>query len=153
MRISILLPLLFTQVALAAPPLIPPSGLTPQQVIAHRQGTDINARHTAAQNVVGSRADQFSALNPGSGQARAIFSSTVLSSSNQVALGSSGVSGANNLSSAYIDYLNKGTGTTNNIQPIPNPFASTISKSKLEGMIFLSAPNAKNSSDGKFMPK
>lgn len=144
MKIGILLPLLFTKVALAAPPLIPPSGLTPQQVIAHRQGADINARHTAAQNVVGSRVDQFSVLNPGSGQARAIFNSTVLGASNQVALGSSGVSGANNLSSAYIDYLNKGAAVTNtNPQATPSPFATKVEKSQTQGMIFLSNPNAR----------
>ncbi len=150
MRIGILLPLLSTQVVLAAPPLIPPSGLTPQQVIAHRQGTDINARHTAAQNVVGSRADQFSVLNPGSGQARAIFNNTVLSSSNQVAQGSSGVSGANNLSSAYIDYLNKGAAVTNtNPQATLSPFATKVEKSQTQGMIFLSNPNARIGSEGK----
>lgn len=150
MRIGILLPLLSTQVVLATPPLIPPSGLTPQQVIAHRQGADINARHTAAQNVVGSRADQFSALNPGSGQARAIFNNTVLSVSNQVAQGSSDISGANNLSSAYIAYLNKGAVVTNaNPQKTPSPFATKVEKSQTQGMIFISNPNARIGSEGK----
>jgi hypothetical protein len=150
MKISILPPLLFAGVALAAPPLIPPSGLTPQQVAAHRQGADINARHTAAQNIVGSRADQFSALNIGSGQARSIFNNTVLSASNQVVLGSSSVSSANNLSSAYISYLSKGANASNiNPQNTSNPFAMKVEKSQTQGMIFLSNPSTPIGSENK----
>ena len=136
MRIGILFSLLFTQVVLAAPPLILPSGLTPQQVIAYRQGADINARHTAAQNVIGSRADEFSTINPGSGQARSLFNNTVMSASNQVG-SQAGELVIGNFSSVYKAFTDKGLDVRAMPLKISNPFPSNITKSQVQGLPFL----------------
>ncbi|MBU3590002.1 hypothetical protein [Polynucleobacter sp. 80A-SIGWE] len=138
MKIAFLIPLFGCATAVAAPPVVGPGGLTPQQVIAHRQGVDIGARHSAAQSVAGSRADEYSAMSPGSSQARFLFNSTVMDaigqSSNQ-----SGLPSANNLSSAYISFIEKDVGTNANDKVPPNPFASKVEKSQVQGMVFLNS--------------
>jgi hypothetical protein len=121
---------------LAAPPVIPPGGLTPAQMIAVRQGVDINIRHTAAQNVTGARGDEYSAMNPGSGQARSIFNSTVMNSLNlHNAQPNVGPNAAlNEFSKAYAE---QGIATSLAPMETPQPFASKVAKSQLMGMPFL----------------
>ncbi len=122
--------------ALAAPPIIPPGGLTPAQIIAVRQGADINIRHTAAQNVTGARGDEYSTMNPGSGQARSIFNSTVMNSLNlhNTQPSVSPNAALNAVSKAYAE---QGIATSLAPMETPQPFASKVAKSQLTGMPFL----------------
>ncbi len=105
--------------ATAAPPAVAPGGLTPLQIIAHRQ-----------------RSDESAAINPGSGQARFLFNSTVINSNSQ-STNQPKFSSANNLSSAYIDYLDEGASA--NVNAVANPFASKVAKSHVQGMVFLNS--------------
>jgi hypothetical protein len=120
--------------ALAAPPVIPPGGLTPEQIIAHRQGVDINARQTAAQNVVGSRSDEYSAMNPGSGQARFLFNTMVVNSSISSTTQTSPIPG-NRLSAAFKGFVSGSNQASSLIGE--SPIASKIESSKVQGMVFL----------------
>lgn len=161
MKKLLLIALFGSASAMAAPPVIAPGGLTPQQIIAHRQGVDIGARHTAAQSVAGSRSDEFAAINPGSSQARFLFNSTVLNSNNQNTT-QPGLSSANNLSSAYIAYIEKSGGINSVDKVALNPFASKVEKSQVQGMVFLKSanetqiglvPNVTKQSNNELQPK
>ena len=134
-RIIILL--LFSSVSvLAAPPIVPPAGLMAGQIIAHRQGIDLTARQSAAQNVVGSRSDEYSTQNIGSGQARAVFNNTVMSASNQFGYQST-VTPNTNLSSTYKEFLKNQVQMGASSLTAPTPFATRVEKSQTQGMIFL----------------
>jgi hypothetical protein len=136
---KIALTLIFACVsAMAAPPVVAPGGLTQQQMIAHRQGVDIGARHSAAQSVAGSRSDEYAAINPGSGQARFLFNSTVMNSIGQNS-SQPGLSSANSLSSAYISYVEKGAATNGIQKVVPNSYTSRVEKSQVQRMVFLDA--------------
>jgi len=126
--------------ALAAPPVIGPGGLTPQQITAHRQGVDIGARHSAAQSVAGSRSDEFAAINPGSSQARFLFNTTVINSTGQSS-SQTALPSANNLSSVYLSFIEKSIATNTSANSATNPFASKIEKSQVQGMVFLKPAN------------
>lgn len=138
MKTAFLILLFSCVAAVAAPPVVPPGGLTPQQIIAHRQGVDIGARHSAAQSVAGSRSDEYSAMSPGSSQARFLFNSTVINTFGQSS-SQSGLPSANNLSSAYISFIEKGASANANDKVATNPFASKVEKSQVQGMVFLNS--------------
>jgi len=140
MRKILLIALFGSASAMSAPPVIAPGGMTPQQIISHRQGIDIGARHSAAQSVAGSRSDEFAAINPGSSQARFLFNNTVLNPNSQTST-QPGLSSANNLSSAYISFIDKSV-SANAIDKVAlNPFASKVEKSQVQGMVFLKSAN------------
>lgn len=121
---------------LAAPPLVPPSGMTSDQLMAHQKGAAIGIRHSAAQNVIGSRADDYSVINPGSGQARFFFNSTVLSASNQIGYQTNALL-TPNFSSVYQNILQTKitVNTSRSINPtLPNPGTQI---SQVHGMVFI----------------
>ena len=122
--------------AIAAPPLVLSGGLTSSQINAQREGMEINARQSAAQNVVGSRGDEFSVLNPGSGQARSIFNSTVMSANNLVGT-LPGLTSNVNLSTVYKAYVDKRGQKTLNPDTAPKPFDSKVAKSQVQGIVFV----------------
>jgi len=136
MKMLLLVLMLVSEVALAAPPIVTPSGLTPGQIIAHRQGVDIGARNATSQNVVGSRGDEYSVLNPGSGQARSLFNSTVMNAGNQ-ATSQPGFTVGNGLSTAYKGYVQDIKNQGSIVEGSPKPFASKVGASRIQGMIFL----------------
>lgn len=122
--------------AVAAPPISGPGVLTTQQIIAHRQGVDIEARRSAAETIAGSRADEFTPFNPGSSLARFLFNATVINSIPQN-VGQPGFPTGINLSSSYIDLIEKGTANNVDLTTHQNPFGSKIEKSQIQGLIFL----------------
>jgi hypothetical protein len=122
--------------ALAAPPVIGPGGLTPQQIITHRQGVDIGPRHSAAQSVAGSRLDEFAAINPGSSQARFLFNTTVVNVNNQ-SPNQPAFPSANNLNSTYLNLIEKNPPSNLSTNTYSNPFSPRLEKSQLQGMVFL----------------
>lgn len=135
MKNLLIFPFLLSGVTLAAPPLIPPGGLTQQQIIAQRQEANVSARHTAAQNVVGSRLDEFSTLNPGSGQARALFNNTVMSAFNQQSAQPS-IGLDKNFSAVYRAFASTINADAESALS-SNPFALKIARSQVNGMPFL----------------
>jgi len=134
--------LLFCSIGvLAAPPIVGPRGLTPGEAIAQRQGAlFVDARQGISQNTLGSRLDEFSLLNPGSLQSRFLFNSTVLAanqSSPQI-----GYLSGNNLNAAYKKFL--ATQHEFLIAEQSKPFASTVAKSQVQGMVFIKATPSGN---------
>lgn len=129
--------LLFVSIgAIAAPPLVPPQGLRADQFISHQTGIRIGPKHSVSQNIVGARSDEYSAINPGSSQARFLFNSTVMNASGQI--NTQFIIPSNSIlvstdAQLFQNKLEAKTGTLT----VSDPFSTNVVKSKVHGMIFL----------------
>ncbi|MBU3622133.1 hypothetical protein [Polynucleobacter sp. AP-Latsch-80-C2] len=129
-----LLLLVGTEVLAAAPPVIGPEGPTSEQINAQHQGKlSINAALGISQNVAGSKVDEYSAMNPGANQARFLLNTVASNAIIQAPqLG--------DRNSGYLKMVNRDSVLNHgNRKAIETraPFASNITKSQLQGMVFL----------------
>jgi len=129
-----LLLLVSTEVLAAAPPVIGPEGPTTEQINAQHQGKFlINAALGVSQNVTGSKVDDYSAMNPGANQARFLFNTAISNTIIQVPQ-------VGGLNSDYLKMANRDlVSNLENRKAIKTrtPFASNVTKSQLQGMVFL----------------
>ena len=128
--------LFFTSGAVfAAPPTMPPNGATLAQVIADRQGSDLAAHHLSNQNTLGYRLDEFSQMNPGSGQARSLFNGMVINNVSQN-YGQTGVALNKSFTAAYKEFV-QGGANKGAESPATSPLSLKVSKSQVQGLVFL----------------
>ena len=114
---------------MGAPPEVKPGDLTLQKIVAHHR------------RVIGSKSDQYSAMNTGSGQARFIFNSTLIKPNSRSIIHTKATS-ANNLTQGYNKYIDKSSITNSNINPSNNPFNSKVEKSMVQGMVFINTDHS-----------